>query len=1226
VLQSAKSIANTALRGERKVYAFLCLFASILYFRWINFDVFSYGDWSYKYLKNLAELTSGATWVANTDFGSFNELLWRAPLDAMFGAFATVGLGSNVSDKLLVFWPIAITSVIAPYVLLRQLSFSKLHAVIGSLFYATNTYFLSINPQGHGLLILAGNLLTLSFALFMRAVDRQSTRLYVWSALVLWLVSVSDFRLFYIGAMLIAGFLAYRWLVARQLPSARLCIFGLVTVLLQVGWLAATAVSHDASATAILSRSLFGGEYWDLGSALTLHYPFWTGTTTSWFIVNNIPIYFWILPAAVIISLYLNRKNTDYGFFGLVAGLGILLSKQTSPPFSWLYPFLYKHLPGFNAFRESTKFYYFTLLAYTVLLTALLAYLSRRKEQVSYRLVVGALLVLVVVNCIPYVSGSMGKLLHPATIPQDYQTIAHLLETDNSSQYRTLWVPVAPRWSYYSTLHPRLSSTSLAALPITSQADNQSVRTAEQIHNLINAPLFQNYVSLLSVKYVFVPLRDIQNNDDFYKFYGDDRQFYIDTLNQIPFLKRVNIGTNTVAAYLNTNYRPYIAATSSVFGIDASTDLEPTANFLTTIGQGTDFADQSQKTSSPIQSRSLTNIFGDMQASDITKGTLTRHVTLQKPAQLYAGQAKPQISYVSNAGTLSLQAELAGSNMSVDGTPAHPSAQAKNTLATVHLQQNQQYFLASGGNVTHINTSPGTYMVGQGATPISILASDGANLIQDGSFEHGPWQQHVSDCNHYDNNATIGMSTLSYDAYDGQKAAELSAANHIACINSSPAPVTAGHSYLLTFHYQAPYAERVAFRVNFNNGKGQTFSVDIRNGADQWHTVRQMVTVPAGASSATIQLRGLPLPNYDNLTFSATTDYDAVSLQEVHTLSSVTPTASGTSAYQSVMSLAPGSHTFTYADSTIDAKNNIPNGDFENGLWQSKVDDCAADIDDLTPEIAMRSISAAAHGKKALELSALRHVACTSSASIPVQEGQTYLFSFDHQSPNTASASYSLSFNDGQKTTLGKYIPTSKAWQNYHTSFTVPVGATQLTVKVYARSYSDSPEATVNRYDDFKLLRVPDVSQQYYLLDQQSTAAGKPKSISFQTYRTYKTVTIQQATQPFYLIMGEAYNPGWMASLAGDSTHVLGTHFEANEFENGWYIVPSQLCAAKSSACRQNADGSYDINLDIQFTPQRVYHLGCIIGGITLAGCIAYLAIGRLRRKDTASHIYRMRT
>ena len=51
------------------------------------------------------------------------------------------------------------------------------------------------------------------------------------------------------------------------------------------------------------------------------------------------------------------------------------------------------------------------------------------------------------------------------------------------------------------------------------------------------------------------------------------------------------------------------------------------------------------------------------------------------------------------------------------------------------------------------------------------------------------------------------------------------------------------------------------------------------------------------------------------------------------------------------------------------------------------------------------------------------------------------------------------------------------------------------------------------------------------------------------------------------------------------------------------------------SACTLNADGSYDIEMTIEFFPQRWFYLGLLISGTTLAGCVGYLGWEFVRRR-----------
>jgi len=73
-----------------------------------------------------------------------------------------------------------------------------------------------------------------------------------------------------------------------------------------------------------------------------------------------------------------------------------------------------------------------------------------------------------------------------------------------------------------------------------------------------------------------------------------------------------------------------------------------------------------------------------------------------------------------------------------------------------------------------------------------------------------------------------------------------------------------------------------------------------------------------------------------------------------------------------------------------------------------------------------------------------------------------------------------------------------------------------------------------------------------------------------------------------------------------------GNHFLVNSYANSWYIDPARICMDKGS-CRKNADGSYDMDLIVEFWPQRLFYVGLFISGLTLVGCLGYLIYLKIR-------------
>jgi|GEM_PF-5417646 len=143
-----------------------------------------------------------------------------------------------------------------------------------------------------------------------------------------------------------------------------------------------------------------------------------------------------------------------------------------------------------------------------------------------------------------------------------------------------------------------------------------------------------------------------------------------------------------------------------------------------------------------------------------------------------------------------------------------------------------------------------------------------------------------------------------------------------------------------------------------------------------------------------------------------------------------------------------------------------------------------------------------------------------------------------------------------------------------------------------------------------------------------------PRIIFKRLNPTKYQVEIENAFQPFFLILSESYNPGWKAYVEDRSVkfsepiveypyvnvkEVMNDryrftpedllflfsepldenyHFKANGYANAWYIDPKEI--------DKDRDGNFTITL--YFWPQSLFYLGLIVSGLTLIVCTGYLA------------------
>jgi hypothetical protein len=330
-------------------------------------------------------------------------------------------------------------------------------------------------------------------------------------------------------------------------------------------------------------------------------------------------------------------------------------------------------------------------------------------------------------------------------------------------------------------------------------------------------------------------------------------------------------------------------------------------------------------------------------------------------------------------------------------------------------------------------------------------------------------------------------------------------------------------------------------------------------------------------------------------------------------------------------------NSFEYKSSKFSFLNIVPNHSFEGGLWQDKVGDC--NNFDANSLLGMSiNKDSKTDGAQSLELEATRHIACT-AIDLNIVGNKTYKISFDYQSPNADHASYYLGFNDKKRTFIKEdLLIKNNNWNTFARTIKVPEGATSVSLYVYADS-TDGETKIINRYDNFKIIEVPDLSNVYYLVSDPGVKLKEPKLVSFDLINpTKKLVHIKGVTTPFYLAMSESYHPQWQLQFNNNKINgFFGPwnpfvkpdrisdeyHYKLNDFLNAWYVDTGTYCSQNTTLCTKNVDGSYDLEMVIEFFPQRWLYLGILISGLTLVGCIGYLSYEgvkivrvKLKKKD----------
>jgi len=1209
-----KNLKDSTVTRLLSILAPLAVIAAVFNSWFLHFGVRTAGDWGY-----MLDVTSDtlrrfyfSTWLSDNQFGRVLIDAGQAPTYAVYGWLTHyVGMSYAINERLIHLWPAVLFAIFGSYFLVKHIFNDRATAILGAIVYAANTYYLAL-LTGHLTLAGAYAFAPLVILFYLKAIGSRDIVQVVLCAVTFAISGAYEPR----SATILAGilillaiyhfFFIYMpkhkltvWSVAKTfgLYAAPLVLFGLMNVY----WLLGLKYAGGAAAGGgVIESSLFGNEFFNISETLTLLHPFWSGGVIEPFILHQIPFYFWLIPIAAITGFAVNRRSRVILFFMIIGILGILLSKQSDGPFPSLYYWLFKNVPGFNLFREASKFYILITLSYAILIPSLFWYVKRKYHKKYLTIgVFAALSMLFLPNLIPVSSSKIGATFADRKMPSQYEEVNNML--NDSSYDRILWVPQKSRWGLASATHPTVSASKLLSDSWKdldgSYVENNNATTTDEIMSMLQ----QNYMPVMmsngAIRYIVVPMRDVANSDNFYRSYNDDPELFNKVLASSPYLKKADKQVPGFNIYeTKTAIKPYFSSTTNVFSVKSSDDLSSAYSLFK---DATDpvfmIHDDTKATRQAAYTTDVTDLFAGYTLADVKKGQLPFAQTdATKQTSYYFDQSYKQTSYKATDSAITFQQKTLQQ-------PVLGAQTASSAPQTVPLLKNKTYMLQTGDAVNKVSRKSDQVNLGSPRKDSTLYSVDSKSILPKVGKD-GLWQKDPEDCVPYGGKkADIAMSSQMDGSID-ERVIALSANNHAACTGPDAFAINPG-TYLWHFRYKGISAQMLSYQISFDNGQKITKDIPIADAS--WHTLDAAVTVPQGATKATVRLITRP----SNQVKDTAMIYFAE--PQLSTLGTVATIDSATGSLQKVA--VQKDQLASYKSD--DYKNEITNGSFENGLWQKEVGDCNAFDKNSDLKMSLNK-SQASDGRQSLQLEARAHTACTDVKKIPVQGGSTYLLEFDYQSPNADAAGINITMDDKASTYIEEKMPIKDSgWHTYSKAITLPSDVHELSLAVFAYSSDeDKSEYVVNRYDNFVLQKVPDIKNRFYAVSSPTVDMAKPKDITFeQTSNTKKAVTIKGATKPFILLMSEQYSPAWQLSPVVDST----SHLKVNGFQNAWYIQPAEICKAHPSACTQNADGSYDLHLTTTFTAQKWFNIGLIISVSTLVGCLA-IAVGvtLLRRRE----------
>lgn len=541
---------NFVKNKENIVWAFI--FVSILglvYRGWFTLNPIIGGDWPFIFDETLSEFPlipyPWNTWQAN-GLGGISQIYFLQIFQNSTTLFTNwLNIPWIIVYKILWFGLFIILSVFSSIYLSKTI-FPNSHLwikLISSIIFVTNTYVLMLADGGQMGVLLAYSLAPLALALFIRLIDSG----YRFKSILIFSLSLSaqvmfDPRVAYLTMIAILIYFIFisffnKSSLFKFLYSIiyAFIIPGIITILIHAVWILPYILSKQNFSTDF-GEAYSGIEivkflsFASFSQTLSLLHPNWPENIfgKSYFMRSE----FLIIPIIVFSPLLFVKKikdmNKEIVYFFLLALLGAFLAKGSNPPFGEIYLSAFSNIPGFIFFRDSTKFYIFVILAYSILIPYALDKLSSKLFNV--RFIIPVLFIIFWIGTInPAILGRFNGTFKNHEVPREYLSLRDFINNQHNF-FRTLWIPRQNRFTFYSNAHP-----SVEAIPLFKASSS-----AEIIAKLRNEDTI-SYLRNLSIKYIIVPYDPM--GDIFQKDRKYDEESYKNLINdvgKISWLKKVD--------------------------------------------------------------------------------------------------------------------------------------------------------------------------------------------------------------------------------------------------------------------------------------------------------------------------------------------------------------------------------------------------------------------------------------------------------------------------------------------------------------------------------------------------------------------------------------------------------------------------------------------------------------------------------------------------------------
>lgn len=595
--RGAQSTAKGRQLSKRDGLLILLLLLPVLllYRSWFSIVPLASGDWIYKFPENL-QFHAPVSW--NTEnLGTFYiPFLWTYPLQVVETLLAQLfRFNFALVEKIVWFLPTLFLSILSTTVFIRTFGGKLIALVFGAIFFLANTYTILLFAGGQMLFALGFALFPLVFALAELAIRFNKLSLKILAGLGVALLGFADPRIAFLFVLTVSLYTIFRFLsddlnqMRHVFAKYLTLLFMLYTIpfALHFYWVLPTFLTNARFNIGSLipdSKSL-NFSFMTLNNVFTVFQPHWPENIFGK--THYTQTMFFIFPLLFYATPFLLRRPVAW-FFVILSLCSAFLTKGTNAPLGEVYSYLLRVLPGFELFRDPSKFYVPLVLSYTLLFGLVIEQIYWRLRDVPLavstdikRIIPWTFLLSVALLlyglALPAYLREMDGTLESKKIDQSYQTYYAETTQKVKGYYRSLWIPEKSKFAYQSDSYPIVNGVVLAQ----KEPFNELIKNPFHTFTYLDDQATIEFLRMLNIRFLNIrnpsELR-FNNQKDKYEA-GIAHMQLMNDLSKRDGLKKVNLFKDT-DTFEVVNPMPKFYAADKIFWVYGSSKVYSTVKTL----------------------------------------------------------------------------------------------------------------------------------------------------------------------------------------------------------------------------------------------------------------------------------------------------------------------------------------------------------------------------------------------------------------------------------------------------------------------------------------------------------------------------------------------------------------------------------------------------------------------------------------------------------------------